>query len=280
MADELLPTLHPRARRENRYVYVVRSRRAGGISIGINLDPQKTCNFDCVYCEVIDRRQMKKGVGRPSLAIADVAAELEAELEAFDPFSPADAKDTVKDIAYAGDGEPSTFAGFLPLSLALFDVRDRLGFHDAPLILITNGSGLDRDEMRAVHDLFANRGGVFWIKLDAGTEGFYRTICRTAVPYTLILENLTQAARRHPVVVQSMFLRFRGELPPAAEIEAWAARLRDVRDAGGRISLVQVYTVARETMEPGVTPLSREELETIARAARKAAPEVPVEVFP
>jgi len=76
VVDDFLPTLHPRTRRENRYVYVVRSRRAGGISIGINLDPQKTCNFDCVYCEVIDRREMKKGVGRPPVAIADVAAEL------------------------------------------------------------------------------------------------------------------------------------------------------------------------------------------------------------
>src|SRR5207302_757755 len=75
----LLPTLHPRARRENRYVYVVRSRRAGGISIGVNLDAQKTCNFDCVYCEVIDRREVAKRAGRPPITVADVAAELEAE---------------------------------------------------------------------------------------------------------------------------------------------------------------------------------------------------------
>src|SRR5437899_5010868 len=43
---------HPRAYRENLYVYPVLSRRARGISIGINLNPDKVCNFDCIYCQV------------------------------------------------------------------------------------------------------------------------------------------------------------------------------------------------------------------------------------
>src|ERR1700677_2399390 len=36
----------------NRFVYVVISPRARGLSIGINMNPDKFCNFDCVYCEV------------------------------------------------------------------------------------------------------------------------------------------------------------------------------------------------------------------------------------
>ena len=63
------------------------------------------------------------------------------------------------------------------------------------------------------------------------------------------------------------------------EIAAWASRLAKVVDAGGRLALVQVYTVARETMEPGVTPLTKAELEDIAGAARAAVPGVPVETF-
>src|SRR5439155_5893817 len=43
---------HPRTYRENHYVYPVLSRRARGISIGINLNPDKVCNFDCIYCQV------------------------------------------------------------------------------------------------------------------------------------------------------------------------------------------------------------------------------------
>jgi wyosine [tRNA(Phe)-imidazoG37] synthetase (radical SAM superfamily) len=277
VAEAHLPTLHPRTRRKNRYVYAVRARRSGGISVGVNLDPQKTCNFDCVYCEVIDRREIAKGTGRPAIAIDDVARELAEELSSRTAGS--HAADPVRDIAFAGDGEPSTFRGFLPLARALFDVRDAAGFGDVPFVLITNGSGLARDEMREAHDLFASRGGTFWIKLDAGTEAFYKAIARSAISFERILANLTGAAKRHPVVVQAMFLRLRGELPPRDEIAAWANRLAAVRDAGGRLSLVQVYTVARETMEPGVTPLTAAELEDIARAARAAVPGVPVETF-
>jgi wyosine [tRNA(Phe)-imidazoG37] synthetase (radical SAM superfamily) len=275
VAEVHLPTLHPRTRRENRYVYAVRARRSRGISIGVNLDPQKTCNFDCVYCEVIDRREIAKGTGRPAIAIEDVARELAEELAT----SGASGADPVRDIAFAGDGEPSTFRGFLPLAEALFDVRDAAGFSRVPFVLITNGSGLARDEMRDAHDLFEARGGAFWIKLDAGTEDFYKTISRSAISFERILANLTGAAKRHPVVVQAMFLRLRGEPPPRDEVAAWAGRLAAVRDAGGRFSLVQVYTVARETMEPGVTPLTKEELEDIAAAARAAVPGVAVETF-
>ena len=273
------PALHPRTRRQNRYVYAVRARRSRGISIGINLDPQKTCNFDCVYCEVIDRREIEKGTPRPAIAADEIVKELTEELFLHRRIAPSYEADPVRDISFAGDGEPSTFRGFLPLARALFDVRDAAGFRDVPFVLITNGSGLAREEMRAAHDLFAERGGTFWIKLDAGTEDFYRRICRTAVPYDHVLSNLREAARRHPVVVQSMFLRWKGAAPGAPEIAAWARRLADVVAAGGRLSLVQVYTVARETMEPDVTPLAKEELEEIAEAARAALPGVFVETF-
>ena len=279
MVETHLPTLHPRTHRKNRCVYAVRSRRSRGISVGVNLDPQKTCNFDCVYCEVIDRRAIAKGTGRPAIAIDDVARELAEELASRAHAAESSGTDPVRDIAFAGDGEPSTFRGFLPLARALFDVRDAAGFEDVPFVLITNGSGLARGEMREAHDLFASRGGTFWIKLDAGTEAFYKTIARSAIPFERILANLTEAARRHPVVVQAMFLRLRGEVPPPDEIAAWASRLGKVVDAGGRLSLVQVYTVARETMEPGVTALTKTELEDIAGAAQAAVPGVPVETF-
>lgn len=279
VAEAHLPTLHPRTRGKNRYVYAVRSRRSRGISVGINLDPQKTCNFDCVYCEVIDRREIAKGTGRPGIAIDDVAKELAEELASRARPAGSDAADPIRDIAFAGDGEPSTFRGFLPLARALFDVRDAAGFGNVPFVLITNGSGLARDEMRDAHDLFASRGGTFWIKLDAGSEGFYKTIARSAIPFERVLANLTGAAKRHPVVVQAMFLGLAGKPPPPHEIDAWAGRLAAVVEAGGRLSLVQVYTVARETMEPGVTPLTKQELEGIAEAARAAVPGVPVETF-
>src|SRR4051795_6071949 len=43
---------HRRDWEGNRYVYAVVSRRSKGVSVGVNLNPDKVCNFDCVYCQV------------------------------------------------------------------------------------------------------------------------------------------------------------------------------------------------------------------------------------
>lgn len=276
MSEKRVTHRHDRASIGRRFVYVVRSRRSGGLSVGINLDPQQTCNFDCVYCEVIDRRAIARHVGRPPIVAGQVLAELSAVLASLRA-----GVEPLRDIAFAGDGEPSTFPGFRLLARGVFDARDAAGLAGVPVILITNGSGLGRTEMRVAHDLFAARGGSFWIKLDAGTEPFYRAVCRTAVPFARVLKNLTAAARRHSVVVQSMFFRSDEPGPPsAAEIEAWTDRLASVVRNGGSLAAVQVYTVARETMETGIHPLSADVLEEIARAARHVLRDVPVETYP
>ena len=51
-SDNPLFTSHPRGFAANRYVYPVLSRRAGGISIGVNLNLDRACNFHCIYCQV------------------------------------------------------------------------------------------------------------------------------------------------------------------------------------------------------------------------------------
>jgi len=69
---------HERRWRDNRYVYPVVSRRSGGISVGINLNPDKACNFDCIYCQV-DRR-IPPAVRRVDLDILE--KEIDRVLEA------------------------------------------------------------------------------------------------------------------------------------------------------------------------------------------------------
>ena len=52
-----LHTRHERSFEANRFVYPVLSRRSGGISLGVNLNPDKVCNFDCINCQVDRTRQ-------------------------------------------------------------------------------------------------------------------------------------------------------------------------------------------------------------------------------
>src|SRR5205823_1906977 len=67
---------YPRDFLENRFVYFTISPRARGLSIGINLNPDRRCNSDCVYCEV-DRTET---VIEAELDCDVAAAELEQAL--------------------------------------------------------------------------------------------------------------------------------------------------------------------------------------------------------
>src|SRR5437899_12580715 len=73
-----IPLIHRDHRRtfeDNLDVYAVVSRRSKGVSIGINLNPDKVCNFDCIYCQV-DRKT-------PPLVRAVEIPRLLEELEAM-----------------------------------------------------------------------------------------------------------------------------------------------------------------------------------------------------
>lgn len=268
--SQLVPfTSHPRSYRENRYVYPVLSRRSGGISIGVNLNPDKVCNFDCIYCQV-DRRSEAE----TTFVDTDrLLAELETMLRLVtsggiwrdEQFAsvPNELR-RLNDIAFSGDGEPTTHRNFPEIVAAVADVKCRAALPAVKLVLITNASMFHRPEVvRGLQILDAHHGEI-WAKLETGTEEYYRRVERTTIPFRRILENITDAARVRPLVIQSLFMRIEGEPPPPAEIEAYCDRLNEILAAGGRIRLVQVYTVARAPAEAFVTALGREEVDAIA----------------
>jgi wyosine [tRNA(Phe)-imidazoG37] synthetase (radical SAM superfamily) len=134
--------------------------------------------------------------------------------------------------------------------------------------LITNASMFHRPHVkRGLEILTANQGEI-WAKLEAGTEEYYHLIDRTSIPFRQILDNIASAAKVRPLVIQSLFMRVAGEGPSAEELEAFCDRLADIVAAGGRLSLVQVYTVARPPAESFVTPLPDAEVDAIAELVR------------
>ncbi len=274
---------HPREWLDNRYVYPVLSRRARGVSIGVNLNPDKVCNFDCVYCQV-DRTIP------PTLRKVDVEVvrrELDAMLglavsgrlfdgPPFDAVSP-DLR-RINDIAFSGDGEPTISPQFAECVRVAAEVKAAHGLGDVKIILITDACYLTRPAVReALARMDANNGEI-WAKLDAGTEDYYRLINRPSHPLRHVLDNIIDAARVRPVVIQSLWMLVRGEPAPDAEVEAFAERLNEILTAGGRIRLVQLYTIARGTAEPWVSPLANEQLDHIAAIVRGRCP-APVECF-
>jgi wyosine [tRNA(Phe)-imidazoG37] synthetase (radical SAM superfamily) len=265
---------HRRQMADNRYVYAVVSRRSRGVSIGVNLNPDKVCNFDCVYCQV-DRTTpgADRDVDLPRLrAELETALDLvtSGELFSLDRFrATPPALRRLNDIAFSGDGEPTTCREFRQAVEMAADLKRRRGLADVKLVLITNATMLHRPDVRqALEVLHANNGEV-WAKLDAGTEAYYHLIERTTIPLRRVLDNITLTAMAYPVVIQAMFLRWHGEPPSAAEQEAFCERLNEIMRAGGRIKLVQVYTVARRPAESSVMPLFDAEVDALAELVRR-----------
>jgi wyosine [tRNA(Phe)-imidazoG37] synthetase (radical SAM superfamily) len=265
-------------------VYPVISRRSGGLSIGVNLNPDKICNFDCIYCEV-DRRTPGKAAGVDPL-------QLEGELTALirwvkDGGLERDARFTglsqrvtrkIRDIAFSGEGEPTLIHNFARCVEAVAGVKQREGLAGAKLILITDAAGLDKlDVRRGLEVLDVNQGEI-WGKLDAGTEGYFRLVNRTTIRFERILRNLLHTARVRPIVIQTLFLKVHGEMIPAAELEAYCDRLNELTQGKGQVKEIHAYTIARPVPEPYASRLTEAELARLAgRVGERTG--LPVRVF-
>ncbi|RLS57665.1 MAG: radical SAM protein [Planctomycetota bacterium] len=262
-------TRHPREFEANRFVYPVLSRRSQGLSIGVNLNPDKVCNFDCIYCQVDRRSESETRFVGLDLLLDELEGMLRwassGEIYQHPQFaSVPEALRRVNDIAFSGDGEPTTYRNFDEIMEQAAAVKRRLGLDPIKMVLITNATMFHRPVVeRGLATLDVNQGEI-WAKLDAGTEAYFRLIDRTAIPFQRVLDNLLRAARERPLVIQSLFMQVHGVGPTTAEIDAYVARLQSIRNEGGQLSRVQVYSVARQPAESFVSALPVNELKSIA----------------
>lgn len=267
--------LHGRHWQDNAYCYPVVSRRSGGLSIGINLNPDTACNFDCIYCQVdrttpptvrkVDLDHLRSELDR----LLDAACD--GSLFAASPFDALTAdRRRVCDIAFSGDGEPTTYPRFDEAVRIAAETRAARGLEQTKIVLITDACYLTKPKVVAGLALMDQNNGEIWAKLDAGTEAYYQLVNRPSHPLSHVLDNIRQTAKVRPIVIQSMWMKVHGRPPPDEELRAFAGHLNDIITAGGRIKLVQVYTIARRTTEAYATALSRSELDRVAAIIRNA----------
>jgi wyosine [tRNA(Phe)-imidazoG37] synthetase (radical SAM superfamily) len=240
----------PRNFFDNRFVYVVVSPRARGLSIGINMNPDKYCDFDCVYCEV-DRKVVPR---ETELDVAVMGEELRTTLVLVEsgkirenPAYRGLSDDLLKmrHVAFSGDGEPTLSPKFAEAVQAAVHVRARhLPFFK--LVLITNGSGLDGAEVQK-NLKYLTRDDEVWIKLDAGTQSYMDQVNRSQVPLRKVLDNALLIGRRRPIIIQSLFPCIAEQEPPQAEIDEYLNCLNELKNGGAEISLVQIYSATRPT---------------------------------
>ncbi len=257
---------HPTKYSVLQYLYPVFSRRAEGLSLGINLNLNKSCNWRCIYCQVPDLIR-----GTPERINLD---KLEIELrymlnlimntdylklnlpEDFQVF---------KDIALAGDGEPT-------LSKDFFEVVDLIGrlkieynlFKSVKTILITNGSKIDNVQVQEGLKSLANQNGLVWFKIDGTNNKETNIINQINVSTVNIKHRLEVTSKLCPVVIQTCMFKIGIYEPSLEQIDNYINLLKEVKP---NFDYVLLYTIARtpQLLEgKNLTPLSLEFLNKIA----------------
>jgi wyosine [tRNA(Phe)-imidazoG37] synthetase (radical SAM superfamily) len=263
---------YPRDFLENRFVYVVISPRARGLSVGIDVNPDKRCNFDCPYCEV-NRHEIAR---ETHVDVPIMAAELEKTLTLVQRdmlrerpayrFLPSPLL-LLRHVTLSGDGEPTLAANFLEIVEAAIHLRALGRFPFFKLVLITNASGLDQPMVQMALKRFTQEDEV-WAKLDGGTPDYLQKVNRPDVSLEKILQNILLLARQRPVIIQSLFFSLNGEGPQENEIQQYALRLKELREAGAQIPLVQIYSATRPNFNSSCGHLSLQALSQIARTVK------------
>lgn len=255
------------------YVYPVLSRRAGGVSIGVNLNPNNACNWHCAYCQVPD---LVRGTA-PQIDLALLEHELRAFLEALvhgdwlQRNAPEEARE-IRDIAFSGNGEPTSAEEFPDAVSLVARLREEFGL--APRVavrLITNGSLMSRRRVQEGVRRLAAAGGEVWFKVDAGDAGAIERTNGVRLDPESIVRRLASCVRLCPTWVQTCMFRWDGAPPSEKELAAYI----DVVKRGGGEALrgVLLYGLARPSMQAErihLAPLSGAELDAIGERMKNA----------
>ncbi|MHB1619557.1 MAG: radical SAM protein [Sulfuricella sp.] len=248
---------HDRGSAGMTYVYPVISRRAGGVSVGINLNTNNACNWRCIYCQVPD---LKRG-GAPEVDLEKLAGELRSFLrellqgDFMQRRVPAVAR--LNDIALSGNGEPTSareFAQVVDLIGEIMAEFDLIG--KIKLVLITNGSLIQRAKVKEGLRKMASLGGEVWFKLDSATANGMRRINSTRQTVEKMHDNLRTAALLCPTWLQTCVFEFDGQPPADVEREAYLKFIGRLQAEQAPLRGVLLYGLARPSMQLEAARLS------------------------
>ncbi|MCK6439252.1 MAG: radical SAM protein, partial [Planctomycetes bacterium] len=210
---------HSRHWRDFRYVYPVISRRARGLSIGINLNPDKRCNWNCVYCQVdrtaapvVEHIDEQRLFDELTCVVGDATTGTLWREPSF--VSTPHGLRLMRDFALSGDGEPTSYPRFAEILDRLLRFRKACGFERLPVTLFTNATLLHLSRVQAGLALLSNATGRVWCKLDAGTESSFQRVNASRYSLEHCLNNIAALGRQRPIEIQSMFMVYDGAPPP------------------------------------------------------------------
>ncbi|RMH51990.1 MAG: radical SAM protein [Zetaproteobacteria bacterium] len=254
---------HDRDAAGMRYLYPVASRRAGGLSVGVNLNPNNACNWRCCYCQVPDLRRGRA----PRIDLALLEAECGAllrEVVEGDLLARRlpPGMQRLCDVALSGNGEPTSTPQFPEVVALLAEQMERFGLDGVPLRLITNGSYAGKRWVQRGVARMAARGGEVWAKVDAGGRADARRINGVSITADRVVWQVERLAARCPTWVQSCMVVASDGAPPG---EAFIDRyLRLLERLVGVVEGVLLYAPARPSHQERVAAPPRDWLDALA----------------
>lgn len=240
------------------YVYPVVSRRMGGVSVGINLNPNNACNWHCIYCQVPN---LTRG-GPPPMDLGLLEAELRQMLHAIlhGPFMAEQVPEglrVLKDIAFSGNGEPTSAAAF-PDAVAVvgrvmadFNLAGKIN-----VVLITNGSLIGQARVQKGLAALNALGGELWFKIDSALPAGSARINGLRQEPQRVMRRLSIASRLCRTRIQTCVFAVDGQPPSATEMDAYLAFLRRALADHLPLAGVLLYGLARPSMQAGAEHLS------------------------
>ena len=239
-----------------RYVYPVVSRRAGGVSVGINLNVNNACNWACLYCQV---ENLTRG-GPPAIDLDLLESELSGFLDAalhgdFMQRHVAEAERQLVDVAFSGNGEPTSADEFPDAIRRVRDVLERCGLAGKiPLRLITNGSLLHRPRVQEGIRLIGEMQGEIWFKIDRASAAGIAQVNQVPGDPERAQRNLLISCSLASTWVQTCWFAIDGKAPEAADRAAYCALLAPL---AAELAGIHLYGLARPSMQPAAPRLSR-----------------------
>lgn len=243
----------------------VNSRRLG-VSLGINLLPtdSKFCNFNCVYCECGWTKNKEQGkINFPSRKMVFDAIEHRLSTEFQD--------NSLDVITYAGNGEPTIHPEFSGVIEDTIFLRNKY-VPQAKIAVLSNATMIFKENIvNALKTIDMNI-----LKLDSAIDETMQKINQPLQKLTVdkVVENMRKFEGK--LIVQTLF--FKGNYnhvfvdnTTEKEIDTWVRKIEIIKPES-----VMVYTIARDTPEPGLDKLSINDLEKIADKLRKLGIDVQV----
>lgn len=263
---KLIVTNHNRDIFSSRYVYPVVSRRAGGLSLGINLNTNNKCNWQCIYCEVPN---LKRGKPEP-IDLNHLRNELKDWLnnivkgDFIDKNTDPDTK--FKDIALSGNGEPTACKEFKSvLKIIEKEFTDCKCPEDVKIRLITNGSYLSEKEIQDAWQEMPLAKEI-WFKIDSVNTETIKQLNQVNLTHNQIKKNLESALYASSTIIQTCLTKINGQLPKESEISDYVNFLKPYEK---KITSIHLYSLARPTEQKTLYNLGRLNDKEMIRIAEK-----------